>query len=100
MNWGEIQLPSAVSRLIFYINHPLPPPSRKVAQSGAMRGSGFTCRCKALPIEVAALGVYKSEQTILFGARKLGLQEALSVRCRIISLPSLRSQTIPDPADG
>jgi len=49
---------------------------------------------------VAALGVYKSEQTILFGARKLGLQEALSVRCRIISLPSLRSHTIPDPANG
>ena len=46
------------------------------------------------------LGVYKSEQTILLGARNLGSQEALSVRCRIISLPSLRSHTIPDPANG
>lgn len=46
------------------------------------------------------LGVYKSEQTILFEARKVGLHEALSVRCRIISPPSLRSHTIPDPANG
>jgi hypothetical protein len=83
-----------------FISQPQALQSRKDAQSGAIRGSGFTCRCKALSIEVAALGVYKSEQTILFGARKLGLQEALSVRCRIISLPSLRSHTIPDPANG
>jgi len=45
-------------------------------------------------------GVYKSEQTILFEAGKLGSQETLSVRCRIISLPSLRSHIIPSPANG
>ena len=83
-----------------FISQPQALQSRKVAQFGAIRGSGFTCPRKALAMEVAALGVYKSEQTSLFEARKLGLQEALSVRGRIISLPSLRSHTIPDPANG
>jgi hypothetical protein len=44
--------------------------------------------------------VSKSEQTILFEARKLSLQGAFSVRCGIISLPSLRSHTIQSPTNG
>ena len=83
-----------------FISQPQTLQSRKVAQSGAIRGSGFTCPCKVLSAEVAVLGVYKSETDNSLRARKLALQEALSDRSRIISLPSLRSHTIPDPANG
>jgi hypothetical protein len=86
--------------IVRFISQPQALQLRKFAQSGAIHGSGFTCRCKALSVGVAALGLYKSEQTILFEARMLALQEALSVRRRIISLPSLWSHTIPDPANG
>ena len=79
-----------------FISQPQALQSRKDAQSGAIRGSGFTWTGRALSVEGAALGVSLSEQTFLFETRNLGLQEGLSVRCRIISLPSLRrSHTIP-----
>jgi hypothetical protein len=86
--------------ILRFISQPQALPWRKVAQSGAIPGSGFRWPCKALSVEVAALGVSLSGQTILFETCNLALQEALSVRCRVISLPSLRSQTIPNPANG